>query len=90
MTTFFHQRMTQLHVRTRHPKNIIFTKTETESCKIMRGRYKEKNYSFVQSTHAYNVRNYSEGGNNVSLYPAKSDDLSLNQPEKKLLPTSNT
>ena len=42
ITTFFHQRMTQLHVPTRQPKNIILKKTEIQSCKIMRGVYKER------------------------------------------------
>jgi hypothetical protein len=55
ITTFFHKWMTQLHVRTRRPKNIIFTKTEIENCKIMRGKYKEKDNSFVQSTYTHKM-----------------------------------
>jgi len=86
ITIFFHQGMKQLYVRTCHPKNIIFTKTEIESFKIMRSKYKEKNYSFVQSTNTYNLRNYSKVGNNNSLYPSQSDNLLLKQPERNVIP----
>jgi len=33
------------------------------------------------------VRNYPEDGNNVSLYSAQPDDLSLNQPERNFFQT---
>lgn len=88
ITTFFHQRMTQLHVRARHPKNIIFTKTEIENCKIMKCKYKKIQFC-TKFTHIQCKKLLWRW--KQCLFISRTIRWSLIEPtRKKLLPTLGT